>query len=156
MQDIKIIRAKTPEDINSVRSIFLEYITFIEGYLEHSLNFQNTAEEFSNFPSVYKTLLLAKLNDDPVAACALKELPDNTCELKRLYCKPSGRGHKIGKSLVIRAIKDAKKIGYKKMYLDTNKGLKHANSIYEGLNFKDTDSYYANPMAETRYMSLIL
>jgi ribosomal protein S18 acetylase RimI-like enzyme len=83
-------------------------------------------------------------------------LPDNTCELKRLYCKPSGRGHKIGKSLVIRAIKDAKKIGYKKMYLDTNKGLKHANSIYEGLNFKDTDSYYANPMAETRYMSLIL
>ena len=109
MQDIQIIRAETPEDINSVRSIFLEYITFIEGYLHHSLNFQNTAEEFSNFTSFYRTLFLAKFNDNPVAACALKGLLDNTCELKRLYCKPSGRGHKIGKSLVIGAIEGAKK-----------------------------------------------
>ena len=156
MQNIQIIKAKTPEDISMVRSIFLDYINFIEDYLDHSLDFQNTTEEFSNFPSVYKTLLLAKLNNNTVAACALKQLSDNACELKRLYCRPSGRGHKIGESLVIRAIKDAKKIGYKKMYLDTNKGLKHANSIYEELKFKDTDSYYANPMADTRYMSLTL
>jgi carbonic anhydrase len=156
VQNIQIIKAKTPEDISMVRSIFLDYINFIEGYLDHSLDFQNTTDEFSNFPSVYKTLLLAKLNNNPVAACALKQLSDNACELKRLYCRPFGRGHKIGESLVIRAIKDAKKIGYKKMYLDTNKGLKHANSIYEDLKFKDTDSYYANPMADTRYMSLTL
>ena len=42
------------------------------------------------------------------------------------------------------------------MYLDTDRGLTHANKIYEGLGFIDIERYYDNPMGCSRYMALKL
>ena len=148
--------AQTPEDIAAVKAIFLEYMAFIEDYLGESLNFQGTDKEFADFPATYDVLLLAKIGEKPVAACGVKLFKPGICELKRLYSRPSGRGHQLGRKLTQAAINEARTLGYITMYLDTDRGLTHANSIYEALGFKDIERYYDNPMGCSRYMALTL
>ncbi len=148
--------AQSPDDISAVKAIFLEYMAFIETYLGESLNFQGTEKEFADFPNTYDALLLAKMNGKPVAACGLKPFKPGICELKRLYCRPNGRGHQLGLKLTQATLKEAHKQGYKAMYLDTDRGLGHANAIYEVLGFKDIERYYDNPMGCSRYMALTL
>ncbi len=148
--------AVSAEDIAAVKSIFMEYMRFIEDYLGESLNFQGTEKEFAEFPHIYDALLLAKLDDRPVAACGIKPFKPGICELKRLYCRPAGRGHKLGLKLTEASIANARARGYKQMFLDTDPGLVSANAIYEGLGFTDIERYYDNPMGCSRYMALDL
>ena len=148
--------AETPEDIASAKVIFQEYMVFIEDFLGESLCFQGTEAEFSNFPDAYDFLLLAKVDGAPVAACGVKPLKDRICELKRLYCRPSGRGHNLGERLTITSLNEARRRGYTEMFLDTDLGLAHACRIYEKLGFTDIERYYENPMGCSRYMALAL
>ncbi len=153
---INIIKAKSESDIAAVKDIFLEYISFIEDFLDVSLDFQGTNQEFATFPQAYETLWLAKLGGEPVAACGVKNFKPGICELKRLYCRPGGRGHRLGLKLTEAAINHARNSGYRQMYLDTDPGLKQANIIYDNLGFQDIERYYDNPMGCSRYMALTL
>ncbi len=156
MADIGIDIATSKADVAAVKSIFLEYMEFIEDFLDTSLCFQGTDKEFGQFPSTYERLYLAKLDGHPVAACGIKPVRDDICELKRLYCRPQGRGHNLGELLTLASISGARDLGYAHLYLDTDPGLSHAVKIYEKLGFKDIERYYENPMGCSRYMALAL
>ena len=153
---LTIEKAQSKGDIESVKAIFLEYMAFIENFLGESLDFQGTEKEFADFPKTYDALLLAKVNGEPVAACGLKPFKTGICELKRLYCRPNGRGHQLGLKLTQATIIEARIHGYNEMYLDTDPGLIHANAVYEALGFEDIERYYDNPMGCSRYMALKL
>ena len=161
MSETQIKRATIPQEIADVRDIFVEYLNFVEAFLGQSLAFQNTEAEFSDFPQTYDALFLATVEDQPIAACGVKNFKltssgkDNICELKRLYCRPKGRGHGLGRKLTEAAIHTAREMGYATMYLDTDHGLTHANGIYESLGFRDIEKYYDNPM-DSRFMALDL
>jgi len=155
MPDIKISEATADADIAAVRVIFLEYLQFVEHYLEQDLSFQGTDKEFADFPQTYDALFLAQLDGAPVAACGVKPFKPGICELKRLYCRPAGRGHGLGLKLSTAAIAKARGLNYASIYLDTDHGLTHANAIYEALGFRDIDKYYDNPM-DSRFMGLSL
>ena len=120
---LTIEKAQSKSDIESVKAIFLEYMAFIENFLGESLDFQGTEKEFADFPKTYDSLLLAKVNGEPVAACGLKPFKTGICELKRLYCRPNGRGHQLGLKLTQATIIEARIHGYNEMYLDTDPGL---------------------------------
>lgn len=147
--------AETPEDIAAVKTIFTEYLSFIETYLGQSLSFQGTAKEFADFPHTYVALVLARIDGEPLAACGVKPFKDKDCELKRLYCRPAGRGHGLGEALCRAAIDTARTQGFQRMLLDTDHGLIQANRIYEQLGFRDVPKYYDNPM-DSRFMALDL
>jgi len=155
MSKIEIIRAINSEDTAAVRAIFLEYLQFVEHYLGQDLSFQGTQKEFADFPQTYDALFLAMLDGKPVAACGLKPFKSKICELKRLYCRPAARGYGLGLKLSQAALIEARSLGYKHIYLDTDHGLIHANSIYEKLGFQDIEKYYDNPM-DSRFMGLEL
>ncbi len=156
MTDVSLSVAASQSDIEAVKSIFLEYLTFIEDFLGESLGFQGTEVEFKTFPEAYDVLPFAKLGGVPVAACGIKPFKSGICELKRLYCRPSGRGHNLGERLTEFSLREARRLGYTQMYLDTDPGLTHANMVYERLGFTDIDRYYENPMGCSRYMALTL
>jgi len=143
LSKVDVIRATSPADIAAVKEIFLEYLHFIEVYLGQSLSFQGTGKEFSDFPQTYDVLLLAKVDGDPVAACGVKPFSH------------AGRGMGLGHALCEAAVSAAREHGYMQMYLDTDHGLTHANSIYEALGFTDIEKYYDNPM-DSRFMALNL
>lgn len=150
------IKLATDEDeIAAVKSLFLDYLRFIEAYLGQSLSFQGTEAEFADFPQTYDALWLASHKGKPVGAVGLKPFKGETAELKRLWVSPDARGFNLGEALCRACIEGAKTHGYERLLLDTDRGLNHANSIYERLGFKDIDRYYDNPM-DSRFMALDL
>jgi len=155
MPELCIIEATTDAEITDVREIFLEYLQFVERYLGQDLSFQGTEKEFADFPQTYDALFLAQLDGAPVAACGVKPFNPGICELKRLYCRPAGRGHGLGFKLSRAAVEKARHLKYEAIYLDTDHGLIHANKIYETLGFRDIEKYYDNPM-DSRFMGLEL
>ena len=72
--------------------------------------------------------------------------------MKRLYIKPAHRKLKAGEALVIEILKDAKKLGYTKMKLDTLERLQGAIQLYKKHGFVEVGAYYANPLPGVVYM----
>ena len=72
-------------------------------------------------------------------------LPEDTCELVKMYLLPESRGKKIGASIILKSMEEARKDGFTKMYLETMPELKRAISAYEKFGFE----YLNGPMGNT-------
>lgn len=152
---LQVRLATTSTHTASVRALFLDYLRFIERYLGQTLDFQGTEREFADFPHTYDALWLAELAGEPVGAVGLKPFDTGRAELKRLWVAPAGRGRGVGEALCRACIAGARERGYQTLLLDTDRGLAHANAIYERLGFADITRYYDNPM-DSRFMALEL
>lgn len=154
---IAIIQASTHEDIEQVRTLFLEYADS----LGFSLCFQNFDQELKDLPGAYDMpsgrLLLANDSEGVAGCVALRKLEDNICEMKRLYVRPAYRGKRIGKLLVDRVIAEARAIGYQRMRLDTVESvMKDAIALYRRIGFREIPAYCTNPIEGALYMELVL
>jgi putative acetyltransferase len=153
---LKIIPAKTKGDIQRIKLLFEEYAAS----LDFDLSFQNFEEELANLPGDYtppEGRLLLAWWDNQVAGCvALRKINPEGCEMKRLYVRPRFRGLEIGKTLAGEIIKEAKKIGYTWMHLDTVPSMKRARALYESLGFKRIPPYRHNPIAGAGFLELKL
>lgn len=72
-------------------------------------------------------------------------LPDDTCELVKMYLLPQARGTGLGRTLIERCISIAKELGYRKIYLETMPELKQALTIYAKFGFE----YLPGPMGNS-------
>lgn len=59
----------------------------------------------------------------------------NTCELKKMYFLPEGRGKGLGRKVVETCLRAAKEIGYEYCYLETFSTMKDAMLLYEKMGF---------------------
>jgi len=142
--------------VESVRMLFQEY----QASLGIDLCFQGFAQELAELPGAYSPpagrLYLALQAHEPVACAALRALRGKTCELKRLYVRPSHRRRGIGKMLAQRAIAHAHTIGYERIVLDTLATMHEAQSLYTALGFVETTPHAFNPVTGTRFLALEL
>ena len=77
--------------------------------------------------------------------------------MKRLFVRDGFRGHKVGIRLIERVVEEARKVGYRKMRLDTfPPKMGKAVTLYESLGFKKIESYYHNPHPGVLFMELDL
>jgi putative acetyltransferase len=84
------------------------------------------------------TYFVAVINNEIAGGAGIyptKGLPPDTCELVKLYLVPNTRGKGIGKMLVQLCIDEAKKVGYKKIYLESMPELTSAMPMYEKFGF---------------------
>ena len=72
-------------------------------------------------------------------------LPENVCELVKMYLKKEVRGQGLGKELIDRCLDFAASAGYSKVYLETFPELGRAVNVYEKYGFK----YLQGPMGNT-------
>jgi GNAT superfamily N-acetyltransferase len=82
-------------------------------------------------------ILVALFNNEPVGVCALIKMsdPDYDFELSKMAVSPKAQGKKIG-WMIGEAIKDkARKLGAKKLYLESNTILIPAINLYRKLGF---------------------
>lgn len=71
-------------------------------------------------------------------------LPEDTCELVKLYLSSNARGKGIGKLLMEQCFAAAKELGYKKIYLETMPELNIAVPLYEKMGFSYLDTPQGN------------
>ena len=84
------------------------------------------------------TYFVVVLNDEVAGGAGIyptRGLPQDTCELVKLYLVPNTRGKGIGKMLMQHCIDEARKYSYKKIYLETMPELKSAIPMYEKFGF---------------------
>ena len=138
------------EDLGTVRKLFREY----EASLPFDLSFQNFEEELRGLPGRYAPptgqMLVARSGGAIVGCVALRQIGEGTCEMKRLFVQPAFRGAGIGKALASGIIEEGRRIGYKRMRLDT--AMEPAKRLYESLGFREIPPYQQVPVAGVVFM----
>ncbi|WP_426688481.1 GNAT family N-acetyltransferase [Rhodanobacter ginsengiterrae] len=153
---IEITAARLPDDIESVRGLFHEYIDS----LGIDLSFQGVGAELAQLPGKYApprgVILIARDGKGSALGCvALRPLPlPGVCEIKRLYVRPAARGQALGRRLAEAVIAWAAGAGYARVLLDTLASMRSARQLYVALGFQPVAPYYDNPMPDTLYMAL--
>ncbi|MFX0069327.1 MAG: GNAT family N-acetyltransferase [Candidatus Hodarchaeota archaeon] len=152
----RIIHSKSKRHIKIVRELFKEYQTS----LGFDLCFQNFDKELAELPGDYAPpdgrLLLAVVESEIVGCVGLRKLSEGICEMKRLYVRPKFRGLGIGRDLSVAITKQARRIGYTRMRLDTVPWMKEAISLYRSLGFREIQPYTYNPIEGALYLELVL
>jgi ribosomal protein S18 acetylase RimI-like enzyme len=153
---LEILEAESDENLEQIRTLFGEYA----GTLDFGLDFQNFDKELANLPDDYTRpagCLLLAFHKGQLAGCVgLRKLSDGICEMKRLYVKEQFRGLGIGRALTEAVVKEAQKIGYNYMRLDTVPSMEVARALYSSLGFKQTTPYRYNPIEGAVFMELRL
>jgi ribosomal protein S18 acetylase RimI-like enzyme len=72
--------------------------------------------------------------------------------MKRLYVSPEGRGFGLGEKLVNAIVKEAERIGYREMRLDTLPSMAGAIALYRKLGFEPIEPCYDTPVIGTIFM----
>jgi putative acetyltransferase len=91
---------------------------------------------------------VAEINGEVVGGGGLfptDGLPENTCELVKMYLLAPARGKGLGKLLIEKIIEEAKNLGYKNIYLESMPELKQALKTYEKFGFH----YLSGPMGNS-------
>lgn len=139
-------------DLNVVRELITEYATS----LGVDLSFQDLDHELATLADFYELILVARDEPQTAGCVALRRIDDATCEMKRLYVRPSFRGHNLGRKLAEAIIDDARQRGYQRMRLDTLPTMHAAIPLYRSLGFVEIAPYRFNPIEGTRFMELSL
>lgn len=157
-----ILEATNGLELSIAAQLFAEYAASLGGGAHMSLHHQGFENELATLPGRYARpsglILLAASNGEGVGCVALRKiapLPNDqgrVCEMKRMYVKPTWRGHGIGRLLAERLIKEARAIGYAHMKLDTEPDFHAAVGLYRSLGFAEIPRYNDDPVACTMYM----
>jgi putative acetyltransferase len=137
-----LIEPATPADADELRALFREYALTLGEYGW----FAGFEEELAALPGGYEAVLVARVGGVLAGCVALKKLPDATCEMKRLYVRPVGRGTGTGRALAEAVVAHARELGYRTMRLDTLPTMTTARALYTSLGFVPAERYNDNPI----------
>ena len=83
----------------------------------------------------YAAIWIATLNGDVVGSIALRDLGNDTLELKRMYLRTESRGRGAGRRLLATALDWARANGAATVKLDTTEAMETARALYEANGF---------------------
>lgn len=86
-------------------------------------------------------VLLACRGDEILGTSALKPIPDNSFELCKMGVSDAAKGLGIGLAIGQAAIEKARKLGVKRVYLETNSSLSPALNLYRKLGFTRIEDF---------------
>jgi GNAT superfamily N-acetyltransferase len=153
---VEVRAATTDDDWRSVHVLVREYLDS----LPFAVDFQDTDRELDELATEYGephgVALLARVDGVDVGVVGVRRFDDDDAELKRMYVQASARGVGAGRLLGESAVGEARRLGYRRMLLDTVSTMTEAISLYESLGFRPTAPYRHNPRPDAAYFELVL
>ncbi len=153
---VELIQPDSADQWAAARRLVEEYAAS----LHVDLGFQNFEREVNNLAREYGppdgAFLLAKHDSGFLGCVALRRFSQAACEMKRLYVIPASRGHGVGRTLAEAIVAQARRLGYKRMLLDTLQFMQEAQALYVSLGFEATSPYRFNPIPGSSFLELKL
>lgn len=150
--DIFFKIATTENEFDEARNLFQEYANS----LDIDLSFQDFTNELKTIEKQYNkpkgALLLTYKNEIAIGCVAIREIDNETAELKRMYVQSDFRMYKIGMRLLQQIIEIARELNYKKIRLDTLPTMTRAQDLYRSFGFYKIEPYCFNPISGTVFM----
>jgi putative acetyltransferase len=150
--DVLFKIASAPQEFQEGESLFRQYAAS----LQLDLSFQDFESELKTIDQQYNApkgaLLIAYLEQKPIACVGIRELDKETAELKRMFVQEGYRRLKIGQRLLEQILSVAKELNYKKVRLDTLPTMSRAQSLYCAFGFTEIPSYRFNPVEGAMFM----
>jgi GNAT superfamily N-acetyltransferase len=87
------------------------------------------------------------LGEEPVGCGGIKQLDDETAELKRIYVSEAARGQGLGRRLLQRLEALARELGYERVRLDTGDLQPEALALFRSAGYVDIPDYNDNTWA---------
>ncbi len=150
----RIEPVRSAADLEATAQLFNDYASS----LGVDLAYQDFAAELATLPGKYAApagvLLLARdLQGRPLGCVGLRPMTvDGSCEMKRLYVSPEGRGLGLGRALIETLLVEAARIGYREIRLDTLPDMAEAIALYGKMGFVPIEPYYDTPVAGTKFL----
>jgi putative acetyltransferase len=147
--DHVLIRPVVYSDDAVVANIIRSSLEEFKANKPGTVYFDDTTDNLSKMFSINRSAyFVAVLKNEVLGGSGVYPtpgLPEDTCELVKLYLLPSARGKGIGTLLIKTCITAAIKNNYKRMYLETMPELTAALPLYEKLGF----TYLDRPMGNS-------
>ena len=138
--DDTVIRNIKKEDNKAVekliRSVMAEYNCIGEGY---SCEDPEMSDMYSAYKSSDAAFFIIQYEHQIVSCGGFAPLANSDkkiCELRKMYFYQKIRGLGLGKKLLQLIIKQARAIGFEKIYLETVSRMEAANKLYQNNGFK--------------------
>ena len=148
MQTDIIIRKIEPSDNEALALIIRNALTEFGANKPGTVFFDNTTDHlYEMFQEPGSMYHVAVVDDAVVGGAGIYPtdgLPEQTCELVKMYLKPEVRGKGVGKELIDKCLEFAKGFGYLQIYIETMPELKKAMKVYEKFGFEYLDGPLGN------------
>jgi putative acetyltransferase len=143
-----VIRDIMPSDNRPLAEIVRTALTEFGANRPGTVYYDETTDHlYELFRADKSHYFVATLNNEIVGGGGIFPsggLPDDTCELVKMYLKSSARSLGLGKLLIEKCIDFAKETGFKKVYIESMPELKKALGIYEKFGFRYLDKSMGN------------
>jgi DNA-binding MarR family transcriptional regulator/GNAT superfamily N-acetyltransferase len=127
-----------------LESYFAELNSRFETGFDPGQSISASAEDLSEPAGL---LLVAKLRGEPIGCGALKLHGDVPFYIKRMWVAPDARGLGVGRRLLAELEDHARRRGAEVVYLETNKTLREAASLYRSAGYVEVDPFNDEPYA---------
>jgi putative acetyltransferase len=86
-----------------------------------------------------------------IGTVGLYPLDNETCELRKMYFAPGLRGRGLGRHLLGRMVEAARRLGFKRMRLETASVLERAIKLYTRFGFKPCETTHRSARCDQTY-----
>ena len=144
------IRPIQPQDNAAIADIIRTALTEFGANKPGTVFYDDSTDHlFELFAAEPQSAYFIALQGDVVVGGAgiypTEGLPENTCELVKMYLNKAVRGLGLGRKMIDHCLEVAKQKGFEQVYLETMPELNKAVAVYEQFGF----SYLKGPMGNT-------
>lgn len=133
------LRKIEPKDNVAMAKIIRNSLEEFDAVKQGTVYFDKTTDHLSDIFGEERSAYFVIEKENELAGGAgfflTKGLPYDTCELVKMYIAKKFRGKGYGQMLLEKCIEEAKKTGFKKMYIESMPELLNALKMYEKNGF---------------------
>jgi ribosomal protein S18 acetylase RimI-like enzyme len=144
------------EDFTAIRALcngFIEWCRARYGENAWFVDLYYTPEQWAalldSLPKIHApphgAIHVARVSGKVVGCVMMQRIDEHTCEMKRMFLSPEGRGLGLGRLLAESIMQAARESGYTTMRLDTGRNHDAALKLYRSLGFEEIPPYYKAP-----------